>query len=541
MTRRVVFAAVVLVLLASRSSPCAAAVEVLVEEWSVEVDLPTALAMDPKTGHSWIGGESINCGGWYMPDNPDSIIVSFPPESERQPGCSCDSWCSTVVTSLFELLGPYIFEDFRPPVALSANTVDGSCWLAEPGQILHVGARGDILAAIWPLTPHSVSVNSADGSCWAANGDNEVMHINSGGSVVWRSTGFNGPMSVSVNQKDGSCWVADSNSAQVVHLSKDGAELWRGGTLQYPSVVSVNSTDGSCWVADPQANGVIHLSSSGQELWRGSFYRPRALAVNPNHGDCWIATEMGLLHINPDGTERFNTYEPCQWTSLSVSTADDSVCIAQQYANTVANLRPLCSPFEDVPCWHWAVDAIVACYDVSFVLGYVEEDGCGGSVLVYRPKEVVTRNQMAVYISRGVAGGDAAVPPGPYPPTFSDVPWGSWGYRHIEYAVTCNIVKGYEDLKYHPFDPVTRDQMAVYIARAIVDPTGDEGLVEYTPPETLSFPDITAATWGYKHIEYLSGLGVVKGYEDKKYHPEMQVTRDQMAAYIARAFKLPIS
>jgi len=31
---------------------------------------------------------------------------------------------------------------------------------------------------------------------------------------------------------------------------------------------------------------------------------------------------------------------------------------------------------------------------------------------------------------------------------------------------------------------------------------------------------------------------VVNGYEDGLYHPEIVVTRDQMAVYVARAFEL---
>jgi hypothetical protein len=148
---------------------------------------------------------------------------------------------------------------------------------------------------------------------------------------------------------------------------------------------------------------------------------------------------------------------------------------------------------------------------------------------------------MAVYLSRAIAGGESLVPKNWYPPSFGDVPWGYWAYNHIEYAHWCNVVQGYEDGKYHPSDPVTRDQMAVYIARSIVDPTGEEGLLGYNPPDNPTFPDVLDTFWAYKHIEYLSGQDVVKGYDDQKYHPENQVTRDQMAVYITRAFDLPIS
>jgi hypothetical protein len=52
------------------------------------------------------------------------------------------------------------------------------------------------------------------------------------------------------------------------------------------------------------------------------------------------------------------------------------------------------------------------------------------------------------------------------PATFPDVPDTFWAYKQVEYCVGQGVVKGYDDGYYHPANPVTRDQMAVYIARA---------------------------------------------------------------------------
>ena len=48
------------------------------------------------------------------------------------------------------------------------------------------------------------------------------------------------------------------------------------------------------------------------------------------------------------------------------------------------------------------------------------------------------------------------------------------------------IVGGYPDGWYHPEYQCTRDQMAVYISRAIADPVGEEGLEGYTGPATAT-------------------------------------------------------
>ncbi len=157
---------------------------------------------------------------------------------------------------------------------------------------------------------------------------------------------------------------------------------------------------------------------------------------------------------------------------------------------------------------------------------------------LYHPELAVTRDQMAVYISRALADGDENVPAFTGTPTFPDVPEGFWALKYVEYAVSCSVVAGYPDGFCHPGYQVTRDQMAVYVARSICDPTGEDGLADYTPADPRNFPDVPSGFWSYKHVEYCVEYGVVSGYGDGLYHPERVVTRDQMAVYVARAFGL---
>jgi len=186
--------------------------------------------------------------------------------------------------------------------------------------------------------------------------------------------------------------------------------------------------------------------------------------------------------------------------------------------------------FPDVPDDYWAFAEIVACIRAGIISGY--PDG------LYRPNSPVTRDQMAVFISRALVGGDENVPPGPRSPSFLDVPRYHWAYDYIEYAKARGIVEGYGDAFFLPDLTINRAQMAVFIARAIADPTGEEGLADYQPPDSPTFTDIPTDYWCYKHIEYLAENQVVAGYPDGGYHPTETVTRDQMAVFIARAFEL---
>jgi PKD repeat protein len=122
---------------------------------------------------------------------------------------------------------------------------------------------------------------------------------------------------------------------------------------------------------------------------------------------------------------------------------------------------------------------------------------------------------------------------------FPDVGPDHWACEEVMGCVAAGIVAGYEDGLYHPEIAVTRDQMAVYIARALEVPSGEAALADYIPADPRNFPDVAADFWAYRHIEYCVENAVVKGYEDGYYHPEHEVTRDQMAVYVARALVAP--
>ena len=194
-------------------------------------------------------------------------------------------------------------------------------------------------------------------------------------------------------------------------------------------------------------------------------------------------------------------------------------------ATTTVNLV-LTPYFSDVAQSFWAFAEIGACVTAGVVAGYT--DG------TYQPAWPVTRDQMAVYIARALAGGEANVPEFTGTPTFADVDDLFWALKHVECAVNEGVVAGYDDELYHPEYEVDRGQMAAFVARAVA---GGDGNVP-TPSGSPTFPDVDSEFWAYRHVEYCVGEGIVRGYDDDYYHPEIVVTRDQMAVYVARAFGL---
>ena len=89
------------------------------------------------------------------------------------------------------------------------------------------------------------------------------------------------------------------------------------------------------------------------------------------------------------------------------------------------------------------------------------------------------------------------------------------------------VASGYTDGRFGPADPVTRGQMATFLARALdLPPATDE-----------SFPDIN----GHTHeasIRALAASGITGGFADGTFRPNATVIRGQMATFLTRGFEL---
>ncbi len=164
------------------------------------------------------------------------------------------------------------------------------------------------------------------------------------------------------------------------------------------------------------------------------------------------------------------------------------------------DLPPYQGRFSDVPSGYWAAGQIEALAGANIVGGY--SDG------TYRPTVGVTRDAMAVFVARGIAGGDSSVPAGPTTASFSDVPTGYWAYKYVEYARSHGVVGGYSDGTYRPVVPVTRDQMAVFVYRAFIQPTGS--VVVLAGPAVTAADPATSGVCGW--ASKASGAAADPGY-----------------------------
>jgi hypothetical protein len=183
--------------------------------------------------------------------------------------------------------------------------------------------------------------------------------------------------------------------------------------------------------------------------------------------------------------------------------------------------------FSDVPYTQWAWSWIERLYSSGITTG------CGINPKAYCPDQTVTRAQMAVFLERG-KNGSSYTPLGATG-IFDDVPTSYWAAGYIEQLYNDGITTGCatSPLKYCPENPVTRDQMAVFLLRAKYGKT-------YTPPPATGiFNDVPTSHWAAAWIEQLYNEGFTNGCGGNNYCPSNIVNRAQMAAFLVRTFGLP--
>ena len=114
--------------------------------------------------------------------------------------------------------------------------------------------------------------------------------------------------------------------------------------------------------------------------------------------------------------------------------------------------------------------------------------------------------------------------------TFDDIDENDWFYDDVVDAAENGYVNGMGEGKYQPYGQLTRAQFALMIARAMN--------YDSNPDVTSAFPDVADDHWAKAAINFCYQNDIIRGYEDGEFKPDRYVTRQEVAAILARAFNL---
>lgn len=166
---------------------------------------------------------------------------------------------------------------------------------------------------------------------------------------------------------------------------------------------------------------------------------------------------------------------------------------------------------------HWARADVEVMAARRVLLG----DGGGR----FHPDRRVTRAEFAAMLTRSLNLGAGAS-------RFSDVPVGAWYRDAVGAAAAAGIVRG-EGSRFRPGDPISRQEMAVMVSRAIAA-AGGRRAASYGAG-AVPFKDRgSIAPWAAPDVAAAVGEGLMRGREDGAFAPGDGATRAEAAAVMRR-------
>jgi hypothetical protein len=114
---------------------------------------------------------------------------------------------------------------------------------------------------------------------------------------------------------------------------------------------------------------------------------------------------------------------------------------------------------------------------------------------------------------------------------FSDVPPNHPFFCYVETALARNVISGYSDGTFRPGNNVTRGQLSKIIVVAqqwIIDTTGGP-----------HFTDVPTTSPFYGYIETAYNHTIISGYSDRRFQPGSSATRGQIAKIVYNAIRAP--
>ena len=275
------------------------------------------------------------------------------------------------------------------------------------------------------------------------------------------------------------------------------------------------SVPGITWDNRPSLSGEPLMGTSPPLTQSYAYYTIDLLA----NGNSWLASDLNDNYLSvalllPGNVNTSTAYYFCG------KEANPAVCEGPslEVQTLIADV------FSDIPINYWAYDYVMAIYNVQITAG------CSQEPPMYCPENNVTREQMAVFIIRAME----EVPLDGYcgaTDIFSDVSFDRWSCKYIKRLVELEITAGIGQGMFGPEDVVTREQMAVFMTRAL-DEVPLDGYCGTEDP----FTDVPYSWWSCKYIKRLMELGITAGIGEGLYGPGNPVTRAQMAVFLSRAF-----
>ena len=167
---------------------------------------------------------------------------------------------------------------------------------------------------------------------------------------------------------------------------------------------------------------------------------------------------------------------------------------------------------------HWGYAAMKTCLDYGWMM--LTDTG------EWKPNAFVTRAEFAADLAR--FAGIHTLYPLEGAARFSDVDLTAEDAPYLAWAADSGIVAGYDDGTFRPEKTLTREQMAVMLARYYArSGVTTQGSLDFTDAAKIS-------GWAVDGVSVCVGLGLVQGDPRGRFLPQSRLTRAQIASILVR-------
>ncbi len=204
--------------------------------------------------------------------------------------------------------------------------------------------------------------------------------------------------------------------------------------------------------------------------------------------------------------------------SIGSPTPEDSSNTDNGAAGTPNAGKP---SFSDMGLGHWAYKYINELSAKGILNGY--NDGS------FKPDNNVTREEFVkiVIVATGLYDEETVC-------SFDDIGEADWFYQYVASAFDKGIISGVDDALFGVGEAISRQDVAVIIAR-IISYLKDEAL----PQSEAEFADSELVSdYATESIGYLSGIGILNGYEDGSFRPQNALSRAEAATIISKLLSI---
>lgn len=187
--------------------------------------------------------------------------------------------------------------------------------------------------------------------------------------------------------------------------------------------------------------------------------------------------------------------------------------MAQQILDVLPEREPL--PFTDVPEDAWYYDELYYVYTHGIMNGTTET--------TFSPDNTSTRAQVVTVLYRLAGSPDVSGLTEP----FKDVPDDYWCRNAIIWGYNEGVIKGFTKTRFAPTEEVTRAQLVTMLYRYADSPKAEGSLSVFTDAADIAVPYRSAALWAVEN-------GVVQGYQDGSFKPDLPISSAQLAVILTR-------